>query len=913
MVLPCGHTYVCLVCTQRLKRCMECRRSLFLPIPKSANATTTRGGESSTTNNDGTIGGWSTRRQRGGYQSRLGAPTSASRQPLSPPAPPPQVPLPIPKNLVLLSMIQAAEQQRKTMERSKERKLKKWDENDELSSSHVVPDEVDLGRGGNGHQEDDNDEEEVWSGESDEDDDSHSSNRESDLNRVIRSVETMASSCGTYAVRDNDGLVVLPKDPHMDKRRRLIDTSAVLKESSSTNCSSVASHHSSSVASSSRGGIDVGCGGGRSRRRHRFMADTTQSVGGGSTNNSSGKETPSSVRQGKRRIENIFKGRRPSNPLHIGAEKDDDDDDNNSKDCLAPTGRDESELWSEYEAPPPLSQVQVSSLSAANGTEVETAICGVTTLTHMDDGLTNPNDDHHGDVVEGTTGRGQGRFSRRSPSTIASSSADKVSPSSKNNAGTSSSTKEPFRIQYGQKVQVISFQDGVATLARNQGFILATHSQLVKVGPATDISCRLEGLLETISNKSQDLESKLKANTNLCKVLFKRIQKAQREPAKHPIVTEPPQPPSPQVARRTMQDDQQEKRYANGQRIRTVRRIGDDSDEDDEPTNLNLSSSTVEATETTPPTSPETPPAEHLHRSLLTPDTPNRNRSTTTVEMGLRSIQASLAASPKTIDNADLGTSPRNSRYSDSHSNDNLSLVDGRQETMRRGTTTSVVENEQVDITFGCGTSLLSAECISQSTEPIVNDLFLPTPRIQGSSGNDSQMQNSTIDGQQQQQHDTARTTVASSTTTRQTRSQDSGHDHPSYESPLTPGAPAIAPATTTTAGSAGVARAAAAPMSSSGSSLTPVLQPIYSSSFDSAVNFRTGMSGHCGLTSVGASKKYNKNGYNSPQSGQHNNYHRRIRMMGEHRGLGSFRLQVKQTMSSWGISTPVQRSSGES
>lgn len=37
VVLPCGHTYICSECGQRLERCMECRQSLFLPEDKPNN------------------------------------------------------------------------------------------------------------------------------------------------------------------------------------------------------------------------------------------------------------------------------------------------------------------------------------------------------------------------------------------------------------------------------------------------------------------------------------------------------------------------------------------------------------------------------------------------------------------------------------------------------------------------------------------------------------------------------------------------------------------------------------------------------------------------------------------------------------------------------------------------------------
>jgi Zinc finger, C3HC4 type (RING finger) len=37
VVLPCGHTFVCGPCSQRLTRCMECREPLYYTVPKNNN------------------------------------------------------------------------------------------------------------------------------------------------------------------------------------------------------------------------------------------------------------------------------------------------------------------------------------------------------------------------------------------------------------------------------------------------------------------------------------------------------------------------------------------------------------------------------------------------------------------------------------------------------------------------------------------------------------------------------------------------------------------------------------------------------------------------------------------------------------------------------------------------------------
>jgi len=157
MVLPCGHTYVCLSCTKRLKRCMECREPLFL----SAKGTNTRGSTPSIYN-------------RGGRYSPLHPPLTPPQSSVqgTPPAP---IALPIPKNLVLLSMMEASERHA----------------NIEAECQTVV------------------EEEEARSEEQDEEEE----DEEFDLNRIISGIATLAGPCGTYAVKEEGGLAVIPFDP----------------------------------------------------------------------------------------------------------------------------------------------------------------------------------------------------------------------------------------------------------------------------------------------------------------------------------------------------------------------------------------------------------------------------------------------------------------------------------------------------------------------------------------------------------------------------------------------------------------------------------------------------------------------------------------------------------------------------
>ena len=83
VVLPCGHTYVCNQCSERLDKCMECRTSLFYVIPRPQPAADP-------------------------LTSRYGGRGRQSQTPTKP-QPPIKKRLPLPKNVVLMSLIEATE------------------------------------------------------------------------------------------------------------------------------------------------------------------------------------------------------------------------------------------------------------------------------------------------------------------------------------------------------------------------------------------------------------------------------------------------------------------------------------------------------------------------------------------------------------------------------------------------------------------------------------------------------------------------------------------------------------------------------------------------------------------------------------------------------------------------------------
>ena len=175
VVLPCGHTFVCLDCSKRLKRCMECREPLFW-TPATAG-----GGAKGPPVLNGNLNtpqphlryaqqtlaarrGYSPYRHSMPHQPILQQPPPVTQEP---------VPLPLPKNLVLLDMIESAERQARILKEAS------------LAEQVVAEDRCDSEVSG-----------------------------DAPLDATFAKVATLTGSCGTYAVRDPAGLAVLPFDPN---------------------------------------------------------------------------------------------------------------------------------------------------------------------------------------------------------------------------------------------------------------------------------------------------------------------------------------------------------------------------------------------------------------------------------------------------------------------------------------------------------------------------------------------------------------------------------------------------------------------------------------------------------------------------------------------------------------------------
>jgi len=182
VVLPCGHTYICEVCARRLKKCTECRKPLFwtppvqqqksLPPGLSLNSGRSPQSLRYTPNRGRFSPGPQT--PPNPYGALAAAPAQAS-------APQKKEPLPLPRNIVLLEMIEAAEMQARMIEKERQKiaakaKVAKGSRDDE-EGKLIEP--------------------------------------------TLAGMTALAGACGTYAVREPLGLAVLPFDPNLqhDKRK----------------------------------------------------------------------------------------------------------------------------------------------------------------------------------------------------------------------------------------------------------------------------------------------------------------------------------------------------------------------------------------------------------------------------------------------------------------------------------------------------------------------------------------------------------------------------------------------------------------------------------------------------------------------------------------------------------------------
>lgn len=171
VVLPCGHTYVCAECANRIDRCMECRTSVFEePAITSCNTEIMSAPSRGRSN------------PRSAYSRpgrRLASVTSHDTQNGAKPDNLPKKRLPLPKNVVLMSLMHATELASTTAE-----------DHHNLLKQTLSDDE--------GEDEDE---------------------------KIARITEIAAGACGTYAVASKKGLQIIPRIPKpFNKKQRRHNT-----------------------------------------------------------------------------------------------------------------------------------------------------------------------------------------------------------------------------------------------------------------------------------------------------------------------------------------------------------------------------------------------------------------------------------------------------------------------------------------------------------------------------------------------------------------------------------------------------------------------------------------------------------------------------------------------------------------
>mmetsp|Transcript_13772 Transcript_13772/g.20584 ORF Transcript_13772/g.20584 Transcript_13772/m.20584 type:complete len:559 (-) Transcript_13772:45-1721(-) len=421
VVLPCGHTYVCVQCAKRLDVCMECRRSLYLVIPKPLSKVETS--PTPPTSPTPVI---------------RCTPRSRHHQIQAMPAKSPQVekiPLPLPKNLVMMSLMEAA-QRKASFERNPSLDLKKARPGENV-------------------------------------DDDESSVTDAD---IIDSIRLMSSPCGVYAVKEKNGLLVFPLD---DDEDNIAVEGDIIKTLDS-----------------------------------KLSRDAEHTINGGSNlvRERDCKIQSLSVSKGIKNWSKFLKRVVHKKPVFYAGGC------MHATSCIKTTNL-------KYKTPTGPSGVSYK--QRVQDMDLAVEICPTFSTTA---------DKEHLDIQARSIGPpgvlyGQGVNVMDPAVEISLTPCTKAGMKQREMR---QKPKTPFKISYGQRVQIVDFKGGVAKLQRGEGFIVADHSQLVKVEGPRGKACEIEGMLWTtrankyvIKNRSSELE---KTESLLLKELDKALLLKDQEP-----------------------------------------------------------------------------------------------------------------------------------------------------------------------------------------------------------------------------------------------------------------------------------------------------------------------------------------------------------------------------------------------
>lgn len=251
VILPCGHTYVCAPCSKRLDKCMECRTSLFIKPEDvrrnsaghgAADGGSAAGGSvaaaaaSTAAADTESMPSWyrplpgRAHSRDATYQLKSTSPhTQAQRKRSNPAKAAEPIPLPMPKNLVMMALMEAAEKKKRLEKISKRVQAKGAagrNEKRPTDDKDRPPETVSIAAAGveGIEKTDESFQKEVEDGSNtsendyyheEEDDDESSKAYESgdDDSAVKVGIQSLLGTCGTYVVKDEAGLALLSHHP----------------------------------------------------------------------------------------------------------------------------------------------------------------------------------------------------------------------------------------------------------------------------------------------------------------------------------------------------------------------------------------------------------------------------------------------------------------------------------------------------------------------------------------------------------------------------------------------------------------------------------------------------------------------------------------------------------------------------
>mmetsp|Transcript_34601 Transcript_34601/g.39439 ORF Transcript_34601/g.39439 Transcript_34601/m.39439 type:complete len:113 (+) Transcript_34601:475-813(+) len=90
--------------------------------------------------------------------------------------------------------------------------------------------------------------------------------------------------------------------------------------------------------------------------------------------------------------------------------------------------------------------------------------------------------------------------------------------------GAPSTDLPPVDLSKGDRIQIVSIDDGWAKLARGYGYVRCRNGEIAKVGGSIDRACKLEALLRSISIRRKELRTEQRKLDNRFVSFMKDLQ-----------------------------------------------------------------------------------------------------------------------------------------------------------------------------------------------------------------------------------------------------------------------------------------------------------------------------------------------------------------------------------------------------